>query len=74
MLFLCMASLFLADKVCVLVFVVSIHAFISPLEKGVCDQMLGRKSPFRFGAKVTCSRVTCPGTLCLCSAHESLFY
>lgn len=36
-------------KVCRLVFVVSIHAFTPRLEMGVSDQMLGVKSPFRFG-------------------------
>ena len=63
-------------KVCGLVFVVSIHAFAPRLEMGVSHQMLGVKSAFSFGGRlrVTCLRVTCPGTLCLCSVHESLFY
>lgn len=37
--------------------------------------MFGVKSAFRFGLnfwRVTCSRATCPGTLCRCSVHGSL--
>lgn len=36
-------------KVCGLVFVASIHAFTPRPEMGVSHQMLGVKSPFRFG-------------------------
>lgn len=58
-----------------LVFVVHIHAFTLRLEMGVSHQMFGGvTSPFRSGFVQTRSCVACPGTLCLCSAHGSLFY
>lgn len=58
-----------------LVFVVHIHAFTLRLEMGVSHQMFGGvTSPFRSGFVQTHLCVACPGTLCSCSAHGSLFY
>lgn len=46
-------------EVCKLVPVVSIHAFTARLEMGVSDQMLGMKSPFRFGVGLDSHLLAC---------------
>lgn len=46
-------------KVRGLVFVVSIHAFTPRLEMGVSHQMLGEKSPFRFGVVLESHLLAC---------------
>lgn len=66
-------------KVCGPVFVVSSPCIHSSSGNGcVPPNVRGEVSIWVFGGRffkrVTCLRVTCPGTLCSCSVHESPFY